>query len=684
MSSIIKPKKKEYQFKIHDTIINDDYHWLRDPSWPEVQDKEVLDYLHQENLHSEKFFENNQDLTEEIYNELVGRIKLSDRTVPIKRKNLKYFMIYEENLEYPKYARIDENGVEEIYFDQNIESQGFNYFRLGVLSVSLCDNILAYTLDTSGDEHFELFTKCLKTGSKKSDHLKNVIGSVIWNSDSTGFFYTMLDDKWRANKVFFHKLGTEQNEDILIYEEKDYTFRVSLGRSTDLKYLFILPSSSDSDEVYTLELASKNFEPKLIIARRKDHLFGIDHFDRFFYLRTNDKGKNFRLVRFENDKDFSSANELFAHDNQEYLVGFYLYDKHIVINKRVLGLPQIMIYDYQLNKLHQVKFEDETYSANVIWSWHDDKAVMISYSSMITPASVLELNFSDFSIRTLKTQEIPSGYDKSLYNLKRLFIRSRDGVTDIPISLVYNKNKFKPDGSNPLYLYGYGSYGMAIEPSFNTNIFSLVDRGFVYCIAHIRGGDDLGFMWYEQAKFLNKKLTFEDFIDCADGLIEKSYTSKGKITIHGGSAGGMLIGVCVNQRPDLYKAAIADVPFVDVLNTMLDDKLPLTPGEFNEWGNPIKNKDIFEYIRSYSPYDNVKSQNYPHMFVLAGLNDPRVTYWEPAKWVSKIRDLKTDGNILIFETEMEAGHGGKTGRFKKYKEISKKYSFIISVNKIDN
>lgn len=667
--------------KIHGEIVKDDYHWLRDQNWPKVKDKDILGYLKKENSCAEKFFSSKKKLQNKIYKELISRIKLADKSTPIKRRNYYYLIQTLEKAQYPIHLRQKAGGKEEILFDENKESKGLEFFQLGCLTISPNEKLLAYSTDIRGDEYYTLRVRDLNANQDLNDAIENIIGTVIWNNDNTGFYYTKLNDKWRPDKVYYHKLGTTQKDDILVYEEKDVTFRVGVSKSTDEKFIFIDVSSSDSNEVRVINAQHKEH---VLIKRKKDHLFDIDHIAQDFYLHTNDKGKNFRLVRISDSKKFTAKNyvELISHSDDEYLIDFDLYDNNLVITKKILGIPNIMVYDYQLNLIDNIKFPDEAYSAGTIFSWRDDDGIMINYSSMRTPQSTMKYIFKTKELLTLKEQEIPCGYDKNQYQSERLYIKSRDHKAKIPVSLVYKKSLMKEDGSNPLLLYGYGSYGISISPSFNTNILSLLDRGFVFAIAHVRGGDDLGFKWYESAKFLHKKRTFNDFIDVLKFLAKSTYSAEGKISILGGSAGGMLVGVALNEAGSLLKSAIADVPFVDVLNTMLDENLPLTPGEFKEWGNP-KEKKYFDYIKSYSPYDNITAQNYPHILVLAGLNDPRVTYWEPAKYVAKLRDKKTDNNILLLETKMHAGHQGKTGRFERYREVAKKYVFLLETHGIN-
>jgi oligopeptidase B len=671
-----KAKKIRTERLIHGETLVDEYDWLRDPNWPRVEDEEVLGYLRAENAHVEHFFEEHSALVDQVYKEILGRVKLADKSVPIKGRNhWYYFSVTQEDSNYATHMRHDESGREELILDEEAEAKGHEYFRVGTMAINPTGKLMAYSYDTKGDEHYSVVVRDLSSSSLFKDKLENVIGSIVWREDSKGFYYTKVDDKWRANELYYHALGTEQAEDILLYKETDYTYSISLGKTSSYKYVLVGIKSSNSNEVRYIESSDESHTLNMFIPRREDHLYQVDHFQGHFYITTNDAGKNFRLVR-TTKPNMSEYEEIVPHSDEVYLTGVNLYNNFIVIETREHGLPKISLLDYDLNPAGGIDFPDPTYSAGVIDSALDDDGVVIGYSSLVSPSTVFKYDFKTKQLVVKKVQEIPSGYDPALYKSERLYIDSREDGIRIPVSLVYRKDLFKHDGTNALFLYGYGSYGMAIPPSFRSSVLSVLDRGFVYAVAHIRGGDDLGYKWYESAKFLNKKRTFNDFIDVAQGLIKLRYTSEGNIAIHGGSAGGMLIASVLNEAPHLFKAAIADVPFVDVLNTMLDDKLPLTPGEYKEWGNPM-NEEYFHYIRSYSPYDNVRAQAYPHLYVLAGLNDPRVTYWEPAKWVAKLRDMRTNDNLLIFETDMSTGHGGSSRRFEQYKELARKYVFVL-------
>lgn len=677
-----KAEKIPHVLDINGQQLTDNYFWLRDKNWPKVADPKILKFLNAENAYAQAFFKQHQTEFDKLYQEITGRIKLEDRSVPIKKDQYYYYSRTEKDSNHTIYCRKEgsEQANEEIILDANALAKDHSYFSLGTWEVTHDHQKLLYSADITGGDRYTVKVKDLKNNQLLPDTVENTFGAVIWNKAGTGFFYAKLSDHWRTEEIYFHKLGDNQAQDTLLYKERDPLFMVSLDQSNSERFLFITAESKDTSEIRYIDLDLKQDkpEPVLIQARHEEHLYHVDHHGDLFYILTNDKGKNFRLVTtpIQNPSQ-ASWQEMIAHNPKIYLNEFSLYKNHLALSSKEGGLTKIQIIDLNTKAKDDIQFPDPTYEASQIFTTFGDKGLRISYSSLIAPSSVLLYDFNDKKLATLKVQEIPSGYDKSLYQSERIFATSKDG-TQIPISLVYKKSLFKQDGNNPLYLYGYGSYGSAVPASFRHYVLSLLDRGFVYAIAHVRGGDEMGYDWYESAKFLTKRNTFDDFIASADFLVNKHYTTAGNITISGASAGGMLIGVCVNERPELFKMAIADVPFVDVLNTMLDDSLPLTPGEFKEWGNP-KDPKYFQYIKSYSPYDNVKSQSYPPLFVSAGINDPRVTYWEPAKWVAKLREMKTDNNLLLLDTNMDAGHAGASGRFGRAKEIAKEYLFIFTI-----
>lgn len=659
----------------------DKYSWLRDPNWPKSTDQKILSYLNKWNEECEDHMKPLKQSIDSLFAEMKGRIKEDDISAPVKRDEYFYYSYIKKGDSYwtraRKYKSMD--AQEEIILDENVESKGHEFFKVGDISVSPDHSKIAYSLDTQGSERFTIFIKDIKTGQLIDSAVSDAFGDMVWDTNNTGFFYIPTGKEWRSEKVYYHKLGEPQKEDALIYHEHDKTFWLDITKSEDRKYLFITSKSGNSSEVRYINLTKATIVPTLVFERKTDVIYYLSHHSGYFYIMTNDLGKNNRIARFKPSESIENAEEICPTSKDIYIKNFHMYQNHLCIERRRLGLPEIQLI--RLNDLmpYTVDFKEASYDATVIFTTFEAEAIRYEYSSLACPRTTFEYNFTTSEYKTLKVQEIPSGFDKSKYVVQREWATAQDG-TQVPISLVYRKDLFTNDGRNPLYLYGYGSYGHAIPAAFRGTIISLLDRGFVYAIGHIRGGDDLGYEWYESAKFLNKKRTFEDFIACAYHLIDKNYTTLGQITICGGSAGGMLIGYCINNAPELYKAAVLHVPFVDVLSTMLDDSLPLTPLEFKEWGNP-KDEGFYEYMKSYSPVDNVKAQNYPNIFITSGLNDPRVTYWEPAKFAAKLQDMKLDANALLLKTNMSAGHGGKSGRYDAIKEVAEEFAFVLDCYK---
>ncbi len=683
LNKMPEAKKLTHTFEIHDQKINDEYHWLRDKEWPDkIANHDILDYLNQENDYFNKFMEPLADLKNEIFEELKGRIKLKDQSVPVQKDNYFYYSRTEADKDYTIYCR-KKNSIdaeEEILLDVNELAKGKKFTTLGAFSISPDHKIMAYSVDFSGSEKYTIKLFDLEKQKLLPDEIPDTISGIVWHENIDGFFYTPTNEQWRHDKVMFHKLGEDIKKDKLILHEKDPLYSVSVRKSSSKKYIFIDVGGHDSNETYYFSMKDINFSP-ILVKKRVDRVqYSIDHGIDAFYLHTNDNAKNFKILKskLSEAKEFSWF-EYIAEEEDKYLSSFDISSQYLMLNYRDNGLPLIKVENLATRNIKIVSFPDESYTASAYGTNFELNDIRINYSSLSRPTSVFEYNFDNEKLTILKVQEIPSGFNPEEYKTKRIFAKSKDG-TRVPVTLLYKKLLFKNDGSNPLYLYGYGSYGIGIAPSFRNSAISLVNRGFVFAIAHIRGGDDLGHDWYEAAKFLNKKRSFEDFIASAGTLIEQKYSSTGNIVIVGGSAGGMLIGNVINQRPELFKAAIAHVPFVDVLNTMLDETLPLTPGEFKEWGNPTE-KEYFEYMQSYSPYDNVTQQAYPSLMVTAGLSDPRVGYWEAAKWVAKLRDKKTDKNPIILKTNMEFGHQGASARFDYLKEAAEDLVFILQVFK---
>lgn len=681
-----KAAKKPLSTTLHNDTRIDNYAWLRDKHWPEIKDKAILAHLNAENAYTASIFRPLNGIQENLYQELRGRIQEEDSTYPINEDGFLYYSRTEKGKNYTIHCRKKINSQkEEVILDENELAKKKGFFNLGAYEFNHNHQLLTYSTDNSGQERYTLRIKDLKTGKLLSDVLENTAaGIIIWHKKVNGFFYIALDEKLRANRVFFHKVGEPQVKDTLIYQEKDETYSSSensgLRYSSDRHYAFLDFKSSDSWESHYIDLESESLVPQIVIPRMKGKIYKADYLKGNFYILINDTGSNFRLVRSTFDKLFSKEwAELIPHNPATYLVNFYMYQSHLVLKQVENGLPKIKV-----RSLNNIKKEEEipltkevSYETNVEFTHSADSYLRIKYSSLVTPETIFEYSFATKEIHLRKTQLILGGFNTQDYQVERIKAPSKDG-TMIPISLVYKKS-LKKDSGNPVLLYGYGAYGIGTEAGFSSKIISLLDRGFIYAISHIRGGNDMGYQWYVDGKMLNKKHTFEDFIACSEYLIKKGYTSKKKIAIDGGSAGGMLMGYCANERPDLYHAVVATAPFVDVLNTMLDGNLPLTPGEYKEWGNP-KDEKYYNYIKSYSPYDNIVAQNYPHMYITGGLNDSRVAYWEPAKWAAKLREHKTDHNLLLLDINMGSGHLGASGRYSYLNdEFAKYYAFLLHV-----
>jgi len=667
--------KKAHSFTHHGVTVSDDYAWLRDPGYPDVTDKEVLAHLEAENRWFEARMAPHQALVDTLFTEMRGRIKEADSSVPQKDGDWLYWIEFEEGAEYKKWWRKPvAGGPDELILDEVALAEGKEYFRLGAISVSNCGRLLAYAIDDNGSERFTARIKDLATGELLPDEIPGTLSSLVWVANDTGIVYSLANEQWRTDNARLHWLGQPLENDVELYHEDDEGFRVGSSLSSNEKWLIIGTSDHETSEVRLVPAEDPLGEQILVKARSKGVEYDVDERDGVLYIHANDTHENFRLAAAPL-ADPANWTTLIEGSDDFYLTGFELFRDFYVVEGRVRGLDRIEVRYYDdPARVEPIEFPEASYSAGLSNNpeWHTE-TLRLSYESMVKPSSVLDFNVAARTLETLKVQEIPSGYDESLYATERLEIPARDG-TAIPVSIVYRKDR---TGAGPLHLYGYGAYGISIDPGFSTARLSLVDRGFAYAIAHIRGGDDMGRAWYKAGKLTQRTNTFNDFVDCAKGLIERGFTAEGKISISGGSAGGELMGAVVNSDPHLFGAVVAHVPFVDVLSTMLDETLPLTPGEWPEWGNPIEDREAFELIASYSPYDQVKAQDYPPLMVTAGLNDPRVTYWEPAKWVARLREMKTNDNELILKTNMGAGHGGKSGRFESLKETAEEFAFIL-------
>lgn len=659
----------------HGIAVTDDYAWLRDPGYPDVTDKAVLAHLEAENRWFETRMAGQKDRIDALFKEMRARIKEADKSVPQKDGDYLYWIEFEEGAEYKKWWRRPvAGGADELILDEVALAQGKEYFRLGALSVSANGKLLAYAVDDNGSERFTARIKDLTTGELLPDEIPGTLSSLVWVAGDKGLVYSLANEQWRTDNARLHWLGQPISSDVELYHEDDEGFRVGSALSANEEWLIIGSSDHETSEVRLVPAADPLRPPVLVRPRRTGVEYDVDLRGETIFVHANDTHENFRLATAPLS-DPGNWTTLIEGSDAFYLTGFELYRDFYVIEGRRAGLDQIEVRYYDdPARVEPIVFPEASYTAglgdNPEWAV---STLRLSYESMVSPASVLDYDVAARTLTTLKVQEIPSGYDASLYVTERLEIPARDG-TAIPVSVVMRKDRA---AGGPLHLYGYGAYGIAIEPGFSTSRLSLVDRGFAYAIAHIRGGDDLGRAWYKAGKLERRTNTFTDFVDVAKGLIERGLTRAGRISISGGSAGGELMGAVINSDPQLWGAVVAHVPFVDVLATMLDPTLPLTPGEWPEWGNPIEDKAAFELIRSYSPYDQVTPQAYPPLLVTAGLNDPRVTYWEPAKWVAKLRELKTDQNELLLKTNMGAGHGGKSGRFESLKEVAEEFAFIL-------
>lgn len=666
----------------HGVERNDDYAWLRDPAWkgPEdgVKDSAIMNYILAENGYHDAVMTPLQSERDRLFNQIKGYVAEVDESVPVKDGAYYYWSCQTKNQNYPvRYRKKGIDGQAEIYFDANKESEGHSFYQAGGLNISPNGELLIYKVDTSGNEFFTLRIRNLLTGEELTDTIES-IASTVWLPDGTGFYYSEFTPEWRTKKIFLHKLGTAKSEDILIAEETDDVRSIGLGQSFDERYIFIESGSKDENSISYIDLQDPTRAVRSLFGLTENRRYEVEHHNGYFYVLTNDQGDNMRLGRLPVGGNPDALEELIAHDPQTYITGFLPYKEQFVLSFKRLGLETFSVMDPVTFKMRAIEFMDPAYEAGLIPTYFEDDGLRYSYSSMACPNSTVEVKFADLKSTILKTQEIGSGFDPDLYTVERLWIDARDGVK-VPISLAYRKDKYQKGTDSPLMLYGYGSYGYAIPAYFSSQALLWMDNGFAYAIAHPRGGDDLGYQWYLDGKYLKKESTFNDFADCAKALVSQGYVQHGNIATMGGSAGGMLMGTMANRYSDLFKVVIAAVPFVDVMNTMLDETLPLTPGEFKEWGNPIESEEYFRYMLGYSPYDNMRAQNYPAMYVTGGLTDPRVTYWEPAKWMAKLRELNTGRLPSIMHMNITAGHAGASRRDDALRERADFLAFTMHV-----
>lgn len=662
--------KKPKTDVLHGDTRVDDYFWLREKANPEV-----VSYLKAENAYAEQMLATTKPLQEELYKEMLGRIKQTDLSVPYRFGEYYYYSRTEQGKQYPIQCRKKGSleAAEEITLDLNKMAEGKTFMGLGAYEVSDDGNLLAFSSDSTGFRVYNLQIKNLRTGEMLADHAEDV-GSVFWASDNRTLFYTTKDAAKRSYRLYRHVLGSDKYD--LLYEEKDERFNVYGGRTRSKAYLMAYSSSLTTTEARYLPANTPLSEWKMLLARKPEREFDVDHHGDKFYIRVNDTGRNFRLVSAAvSDPSESNWKELVPQRTDVMLEGIDCFANHYALYERKEGLQQISITDFKTGKSHYLEFPEPVYTvfASTNREWNTN-LLRYSYQSLVTPSSIYDYEVSARRSVLLKQNEVLGGYDATQYTSERIYATAKDG-TRIPISLVYKKG-FKLNGSAPMLLYAYGSYGASSFPAFSSNRLSLLDRGFVYALAHIRGGGDLGKAWHEQGRMLTKMNTFTDFIACAEHLIAQKYTAKERLVIEGGSAGGLLMGAVTNLRPDLFKAVLSHVPFVDVINTMLDESLPLTVAEFEEWGNP-KKKEEYDYIKQYCPYTNLAAKNYPAILVKTSFNDSQVMYWEPAKYVAKLRALKTDHNPLLFVINMGAGHGGASGRYDRLREIALDYAFML-------
>ncbi len=659
----------------HDDVRTDDYYWLR-----ERENPDTIAYLNAENAYKDTLLAPTKDLQATLFQEIVGRIQQTDMSVPNFHNGYLYYTRFEEGKEYPIHCRKKDNseGEEQILLNVNLLAEGQTYCEVNTFSVSPDNKWLAYGLDTVSRRQYKIFFKNLLTGKTLDYCIENTSGKATWANDSQTVFFTRKDKTLRSYKVFKMTLTPDAKpKEKVVFHEKDETFSCFVYKTKSERYLVIGSAATLSAEYKVLDADKPNNSRwKTILPREDKHEYSIDHYGNDFYILTNWQARNFRLMKTSVRKtdDKSQWKEVIAHREAVLLEGMQLFKDYLVLSERVEGITKIRVQTWKGTHDHHIQFNDAAYCAYPAVNMEFDTPVLrLGYTSMTTPATTYDYDMVTRTLTLLKQQTVVGDFKADDYHSERLMATVRDGV-QVPISLVYKKGMVK-DGNAPLLLYAYGSYGYSMEPSFSSVRLSLLDRGWVFAIAHIRGGQEMGRFWYDDGKFFKKKNTFHDFIDCAEYLISQQFTSSENLYAQGGSAGGLLMGAVANLRPDLWKGVIAQVPFVDVVTTMLDETIPLTTGEYDEWGNPNQ-KDYYEYMKSYSPYDNVEAKAYPSMLVTTGLHDSQVQYWEPAKWVAKLRDLKTDQNPLLLYTNMDTGHGGASGRFERYKEVAMEYAFL--------
>ena len=670
-------KKVPHELTAHSVTRNDNYYWMRDDS---RTDKEILAHLDEENSYVETVLAPLKGNREALYEELVSRIEKDDSTVPVFDNGYWYYTRYSGENEYPIYLRKPTLEAEpSVLLDANIMSEGHDYFSIGSYAISSDNKLLAYSEDTLSRRIYTIFVKDLESGDKLNDVLEGTSGRVVWANDNTHLFYVKKDPQTLLGyQDYRHKLGTAQSDDTLIYEESDPTFYTYISKSKDSRVIYIHHNNTDKTGVTLVDANDPTASTEVFLPLKDGQEYSVAKAEDGYYVLTNIDAKNFRIMKAPLDgfSDVSTWQEVVAHRSNVFLQNIEVFKNHLVVKEKENGMLRMVVHNLTSGEEKVIPTQDPIYGAYFNANPQmDTNKLRIFYSSLTTPGSIIDVNLDTLESEIMKQTRVSDTFDSSAYASERVMIEARDGA-EVPVSLVYRKDKFKKDGTNPLYQYAYGSYGATIDPTFRSSWLSLIDRGFVVAIAHIRGGQMLGRQWYEDGKMFEKMNTFTDYIDVTKGLVEQQYADKTRVFAMGGSAGGLLMGAVVNMAPELYLGVSAHVPFVDVVTTMSDASIPLTTGEYTEWGNP-ENKAEFDYMLSYSPYDQVEAKDYPHMLVTTGLHDSQVQYFEPMKWVAKLREYKTDDNLLLFKTDMEAGHGGASGRFKRFESTALEYAFVL-------
>jgi oligopeptidase B len=670
---------RSHRYTHHGISLNDPYHWLRDAAYPDVTDPAIRAHLDAENAHFDAVMAPHEALVRTLFEEIKARQQPDEAAVPWRERHWVYQWRFAAGAQYRCWYRWPAGSPEQeqLILDEPALAAGHQYFALAAFDVSPDGRWLAYATDCDGSERYAIRIRNLASGELLDDVLVNTSGATVWAHDSTTLLYVELSDNWRPYRVRAHRRGGSPNDDVEVYQENSGEFFVGIGKTQSEQYLLISAGDHVTSETRVVPAAAPASPPQLIAPRRLHHEYDVEHHGQHLYIRSNARHENFGIFRAPvAAPDEANWQPLIDGSDRHYLTGHCCFADFLVVEERIDGLDQIRVVEYDGVPGHYIAFPEASYDVGLGTNAEfDTRTLRLDYESMVTPQTVYDYDIDARQLTIRKVRQIPSGYDATQYTTERLLAPARDGVS-VPMSIVY-RNDFRRDGAQPLYLYGYGAYGVAIAPHFSAARLSLLDRGFAYAIAHVRGGDDLGYAWYEDGKLASRGNTFNDFIDVAQHLIQRHYTAAGRIVAAGGSAGGTLTGAVANSNPELWGAVVSHVPFVDVLNTILDADLPLTRLEWPEWGNPVEDKAAFELIRGYSPYDQIKPQDYPPMLVTAGLNDPRVTYWEAAKYVARLRAVKTDTNLLLLKTNMGAGHGGKSGRWDALYETAEEFAFVL-------